>query len=42
MTTTTTVALIGLGAMGVRIAQNLINAGHSIIVHNYTVKNHNR
>jgi 3-hydroxyisobutyrate dehydrogenase len=31
-----TVAFIGLGAMGARIAQNLINAGYPIVVYNRT------
>lgn len=33
-----TVAVIGLGAMGSRIAQNLLNAGYSVVVHNRTVE----
>ncbi|MDJ1181572.1 NAD(P)-dependent oxidoreductase [Roseofilum casamattae] len=34
MIKTTTVGLIGLGAMGGRIAQNLIEAGYTIVIHN--------
>jgi 3-hydroxyisobutyrate dehydrogenase len=33
-----TVAVIGLGAMGSRIAQNLLNAGYTVIVHNRTAE----
>jgi len=33
-----TVAVIGLGAMGSRIAQNLLNADYAVVVHNRTVK----
>ena len=33
-----TVAVIGLGAMGSRIAQNLLNSGYSVVVHNRTSK----
>ncbi|MFM7427630.1 MAG: NAD(P)-dependent oxidoreductase [Elainella sp.] len=33
---TTTVALLGLGAMGSRMAQNLLQAGYSIVVYNRT------
>ncbi len=32
----TTVALLGLGAMGTRIAQNLLNAGYPLVVYNRT------
>lgn len=32
-----TIAVIGLGAMGSRIAQNLLNAGYPVIVHNRTL-----
>jgi 3-hydroxyisobutyrate dehydrogenase len=35
---TKTVAVIGLGAMGSRIAQNLLNAGYSVIVHNRSIE----
>ncbi|NJK39295.1 MAG: NAD(P)-dependent oxidoreductase [Oscillatoriales cyanobacterium RM2_1_1] len=33
-----TVAVIGLGAMGSRIAQNLLNAGCAVVVHNRTAE----
>jgi 3-hydroxyisobutyrate dehydrogenase len=33
-----TVAVIGLGAMGSRIAQHLINAGYTLVVHNRTTE----
>jgi 3-hydroxyisobutyrate dehydrogenase len=33
-----TVAIIGLGEMGSRIAQNLLNAGCAVVVHNRTVE----
>ncbi|APB33160.1 3-hydroxyisobutyrate dehydrogenase [Gloeomargarita lithophora Alchichica-D10] len=33
-----TVAVIGLGAMGSRIAQNLLSAGYAVVVHNRTVE----
>lgn len=32
----TTIAILGTGAMGSRIAMNLLNAGHSLIVYNRT------
>jgi 3-hydroxyisobutyrate dehydrogenase len=32
------VAVIGLGAMGSRIAQNLLNAGYTVVVHNRTAE----
>lgn len=35
--TTQTVAIIGLGAMGSRVAHNLLAKGYSVIVHNRTV-----
>lgn len=35
---TKTVAVIGLGAMGSRLAHNLINAGYPVVVHNRTVE----
>jgi 3-hydroxyisobutyrate dehydrogenase len=35
---TRTVAVIGLGAMGSRLAHNLLNAGYSVIVHNRTIE----
>lgn len=34
---TKTIAVIGLGAMGARIAQNLLNAGYLLVVHNRTI-----
>jgi 3-hydroxyisobutyrate dehydrogenase len=34
----TKVAVIGLGAMGSRIAQNLLNAGYAVVVHNRSVE----
>lgn len=33
-----TVAVIGLGAMGSRLAHNLLNAGYSVVVHNRTIE----
>jgi 3-hydroxyisobutyrate dehydrogenase len=33
---TKTVAVIGLGAMGSRLAHNLLNAGYTVVVHNRT------
>ncbi len=33
-----TVAVIGLGAMGSRIAQNLLKAGYLVVIHNRTVE----
>jgi 3-hydroxyisobutyrate dehydrogenase len=35
---TKTVAVIGLGAMGSRLAHNLINAGYSVVVYNRTIE----
>ena len=35
---TKTVAVIGLGAMGSRLAHNLLNAGYSVVVHNRTIE----
>jgi 3-hydroxyisobutyrate dehydrogenase len=35
---TKTVAVLGLGAMGSRIAQNLLGAGYSVVVHNRTAE----
>lgn len=32
------VAVIGLGAMGSRLAHNLLNAGHTVVVHNRTIE----
>ncbi|GAB4473806.1 MAG: NAD(P)-dependent oxidoreductase [Elainellaceae cyanobacterium] len=36
--TTKTVAVIGLGAMGSRLAYNLLNAGYPVVVYNRTVE----
>jgi 3-hydroxyisobutyrate dehydrogenase len=36
--TTKTVAVIGLGAMGSRLAHNLLKAGYPVVVHNRTVE----
>jgi 3-hydroxyisobutyrate dehydrogenase len=33
-----TVAVIGLGAMGSRLAQNLLKAGYAVVVHNRTIE----
>lgn len=33
-----TVAVVGLGAMGSRLAHNLINAGYPVVVHNRTIE----
>ncbi|KAM3093964.1 NAD(P)-dependent oxidoreductase [Phormidesmis sp. 146-35] len=33
-----TVAIIGLGAMGSRLAHNLLNAGYPVVVHNRTIE----
>lgn len=35
---TKTVAVIGLGAMGSRLAHNLLNAGYPVVVHNRTIE----
>lgn len=35
---TRTVAVIGLGAMGSRLAHNLLNAGYPVVVHNRTIE----
>jgi 3-hydroxyisobutyrate dehydrogenase len=37
-TSTTVVAIIGLGAMGIRLAHNLLNAGYAVVVHNRTIE----
>lgn len=34
-----TIAMLGLGAMGSRIAQNLINAGYPVVLYNRTIAN---
>lgn len=35
---TKTVAVIGLGAMGSRLAHNLLNAGYPVVIHNRTIE----